>query len=111
MGDKLEVSKDMDSYVRCEPLGFGAAVPPFNFPAMIPLWNMVSIAAGNTPIIKPSERGPEATMITAELCECPGLPPGVLSVMHGSKDSFVKLALYANKSDFRLALTSYATIS
>jgi malonate-semialdehyde dehydrogenase (acetylating)/methylmalonate-semialdehyde dehydrogenase len=87
MGDKLEVSKDMDTYVRREPLGVGAAICPFNFPAMIPLWNMVSIAAGNTLIIKPSERDPGATMIIAELCERAGLPPGVLSVMHGSKDS------------------------
>jgi acyl-CoA reductase-like NAD-dependent aldehyde dehydrogenase len=38
-----------------EPLGVGAAVCPFNFPAMIPLWNMVSIATGNALIIKPSE--------------------------------------------------------
>lgn len=89
MGTKLEVSKDMDTYVRREPLGVGAAVCPFNFPAMIPLWNMVSIAAGNTLILKPSERDPGATMIIAELCERAGLPPGVLSVMHGSKDSFV----------------------
>jgi malonate-semialdehyde dehydrogenase (acetylating) / methylmalonate-semialdehyde dehydrogenase len=87
MGDKLEVSKDMDTYVRREPLGVGVAICPFNFPAMIPLWNMVSIAAGNTLIIKPSERDPGATMIIAELCERAGLPAGVLSVMHGSKDS------------------------
>jgi malonate-semialdehyde dehydrogenase (acetylating)/methylmalonate-semialdehyde dehydrogenase len=87
MGDKLEVSKDMDTYVRREPLGVGVAICPFNFPAMIPLWNMVSIAAGNTLILKPSERDPGATMIIAELCERAGLPLGVLSVMHGSKDS------------------------
>jgi malonate-semialdehyde dehydrogenase (acetylating) / methylmalonate-semialdehyde dehydrogenase len=84
----------MDTYVRREPLGVGAAICPFNFPAMIPLWNMVSIAAGNTLIIKPSERDPGATMIIAELCERAGLPPGVLSVMHGSKDSFVTLSLF-----------------
>lgn len=87
MGDKIEVSKDMDTYVRREPLGVGVAICPFNFPAMIPLWNIVSIAAGNTLIIKPSERDPGATMIIAELCERAGLPPGVISVMHGSKDS------------------------
>ena len=78
----------MDIYARCEPLGVGVAVCPFNFPTMIPLWNMVSIAAGNTLILKPSECDP-GEMMLAELCERAGLLPGVLSVMHGSKDSYV----------------------
>ena len=40
MGDKLEVSKDMDTETRRAPLGVGAAICPFNFPAMIPLWSI-----------------------------------------------------------------------
>jgi malonate-semialdehyde dehydrogenase (acetylating) / methylmalonate-semialdehyde dehydrogenase len=58
---------------------------------MIPLWITVSIsiAAGNTLIIKPSERDSGTTMIIVKLSERAGLPPGVLSVMHGSKDLWV----------------------
>jgi len=70
MGEKIEVSKDMDTETRRAPLGVGAAITPFNFPAMIPLWNIpMAIATGNTLILKPSERDPGASMIIAELCE------------------------------------------
>ncbi|KAM0788361.1 hypothetical protein ACM66B_001501 [Microbotryomycetes sp. NB124-2] len=84
MGDKIEVSKDMDTQTRKVPLGVGAAICPFNFPAMIPLWSINAIAAGNSLILKPSERDPGAAMIIAELAERAGLPKGVLSVMHGT---------------------------
>ncbi|GAA5869342.1 hypothetical protein JCM16303_000435 [Sporobolomyces ruberrimus] len=85
MGDKLEVSKDMDTYTRRVPLGVVAAICPFNFPAMIPLWAMaMATVTGNSLILKPSERDPGAAMILAELAERAGLPKGVLSVMHGT---------------------------
>ncbi|KAK4701187.1 hypothetical protein P7C70_g5053, partial [Phenoliferia sp. Uapishka_3] len=85
MGEKLEVSKDMDTETRRVPLGVGAAICPFNFPAMIPLWSIpMAIATGNSLILKPSERDPGAAMIIAELAEMAGLPKGVLSVLHGT---------------------------
>ncbi|GAA5914744.1 hypothetical protein JCM8208_000688 [Rhodotorula glutinis] len=85
LGDKLEVSKDMDTTTRRLPLGVVAAVCPFNFPAMIPLWAMaMATATGNSLILKPSERDPGATMILAELMEQAGLPKGVLNVVHGT---------------------------
>ncbi|GAA5938265.1 CoA-acylating methylmalonate-semialdehyde dehydrogenase [Sporobolomyces koalae] len=85
MGDKLEVSKDMDTYTRRVPLGVVAAICPFNFPAMIPLWAMaMATVTGNSLILKPSERDPGAAMILAELAEQAGLPKGVLSIMHGT---------------------------
>ncbi|SCV74145.1 BQ2448_6577 [Microbotryum intermedium] len=85
MGEKMEVSKDMDTETRKVPLGVGAAICPFNFPAMIPLWSIpMAIATGNSLILKPSERDPGAAMIVAELAERAGLPKGVLSVLHGS---------------------------
>ncbi|BGP38340.1 hypothetical protein JCM10450v2_002288 [Rhodotorula kratochvilovae] len=85
LGDKLEVSKDMDTTTRRLPLGVVAAVCPFNFPAMIPLWAMaVATATGNSLILKPSERDPGATMILAELMEQAGLPKGVLNIVHGT---------------------------
>ncbi|KAK2461646.1 hypothetical protein APHAL10511_006109 [Amanita phalloides] len=84
LGDKIEVSKDMDTYVRKVPLGVCASISPFNFPAMIPLWTIpMATITGNTLIVKPSERDPGAAMIIAELCQRAGLPPGVLNIVHG----------------------------
>ncbi|KAL0951398.1 hypothetical protein HGRIS_008094 [Hohenbuehelia grisea] len=84
MGDKLEVSKDMDTETRKVPLGVCASIAPFNFPAMIPLWTIpMAAVTGNTLILKPSERDPGAAMIIAELCERAGLPPGVVNIVHG----------------------------
>ncbi|KAK1085122.1 aldehyde dehydrogenase (NADP(+)) ald6 [Friedmanniomyces endolithicus] len=84
-GEVLEVAKDMETRSYREPLGIVAAICPFNFPAMIPLWTIpVATITGNTCIIKPSERDPGATMILAELAEKAGFPPGVVNIIHGS---------------------------
>ncbi|KXN83887.1 Methylmalonate-semialdehyde dehydrogenase [acylating], mitochondrial [Leucoagaricus sp. SymC.cos] len=84
LGDKIEVARDMDTYVRKVPLGVCASIAPFNFPAMIPLWSLpMALVTGNTLILKPSERDPGASMIIAELCKQAGLPDGVLNVVHG----------------------------
>ncbi|KIJ21889.1 methylmalonate-semialdehyde dehydrogenase [Paxillus involutus ATCC 200175] len=85
LGEKIEVSKDMDTEVRKVPLGVCASIAPFNFPAMIPLWTIpMAAVTGNTLILKPSERDPGAAMIIAELCERAGLPAGVVNVVHGT---------------------------
>ncbi|KAF9244562.1 methylmalonate-semialdehyde dehydrogenase [Melanogaster broomeanus] len=85
IGDKIEVSKDMDTEVRKVSLGVCASISPFNFPAMIPLWTIpMATVTGNTLILKPSERDPGAAMIIAELCERAGLPAGVVNVVHGT---------------------------
>ncbi|KAK8162701.1 Aldehyde/histidinol dehydrogenase [Phyllosticta citrichinensis] len=84
-GELLEVSKDMETRSYKEPLGVTAAICPFNFPAMIPLWSIpLATVTGNTIVIKPSERDPGAMMILAELCEKAGFPPGVVNVVHGA---------------------------
>ena len=84
-GQVLEVAKDMETRSYREPIGVVAAICPFNFPAMIPLWTIpVACITGNTCIIKPSERDPGATMILAELAEKAGFPPGVVNIIHGS---------------------------
>lgn len=86
--ERLEVSKDMDSYVRKVPHGVTASICPFNFPAMIPLWSIpMATVTGNTLILKPSERDPGASMIIAELCERAGLPKGVLNIVNGTVDT------------------------
>ncbi|KAH8819029.1 methylmalonate-semialdehyde dehydrogenase-like protein [Xylogone sp. PMI_703] len=85
MGEVLEVSKDMETRSYREPLGVVAAICPFNFPAMIPLWSIpIATATGNCLILKPSERDPGAAMILAELAKQAGLPDGVLNVVHGA---------------------------
>ena len=84
-GEVLEVAKDMETRSYREPLGIVAAICPFNFPAMIPLWTIpIATITGNTCIIKPSERDPGATMILAELAEKAGFPPGVINIIHGA---------------------------
>jgi malonate-semialdehyde dehydrogenase (acetylating)/methylmalonate-semialdehyde dehydrogenase len=84
MGEVLEVAKDMETRTYREPLGVVAAICPFNFPAMIPLWCIpVATMTGNTMVVKPSERDPGAMMILAELAEKAGFPAGVINVVHG----------------------------
>ena len=83
-GEVLEVAKDMETRSYREPLGIVAAICPFNFPAMIPLWSIpVATVTGNCLILKPSERDPGCAMILAELCEKAGIPPGVVNIVHG----------------------------
>jgi malonate-semialdehyde dehydrogenase (acetylating)/methylmalonate-semialdehyde dehydrogenase len=84
-GEVLEVAKDMETRSYREPLGVVAAICPFNFPAMIPLWSIpIATVCGNTLILKPSERDPGAAMILAELCHKAGFPDGVVNVVHGA---------------------------
>jgi malonate-semialdehyde dehydrogenase (acetylating)/methylmalonate-semialdehyde dehydrogenase len=86
MGERLTVATDMDTYTIREPLGVTAGIAPFNFPAMIPLWMFpLSIACGNTMLMKPSERDPGATAILAQLAMDCGVPKGVLNVVQGGK--------------------------
>ncbi|KAF2973022.1 hypothetical protein GQX73_g527 [Xylaria multiplex] len=84
-GEILEVAKDMETRTYREPLGVVAAICPFNFPAMIPLWCIpIATVTGNTLILKPSERDPGAAMILAELAKKAGFPDGVINVVHGA---------------------------
>jgi malonate-semialdehyde dehydrogenase (acetylating)/methylmalonate-semialdehyde dehydrogenase len=80
------VSTDVDSYSIRQPLGVCAGITPFNFPAMVPMWMFpISIACGNTFILKPSEKDPSAAMFFAQLLKDAGLPDGVFNVVHGDK--------------------------
>jgi len=84
-GEVLEVAKDMETRSYKEPLGVVAAICPFNFPAMIPLWCIpIATVVGNTIVIKPSERDPGACMILAELAAKAGFPRGVVNIIHGA---------------------------
>ncbi len=89
MGGALEqVSRGVDTELFRHPLGVVAAITPFNFPSMVPLWTApIAIAAGNTFILKPSQRTPLSAMRLAELFHEAGVPPGVLNVVHGAADA------------------------
>lgn len=76
----------IDVYSMRMPLGIGAGITPFNFPAMIPMWMFgVAIACGNAFILKPSERDPSVPVCLAELMREAGAPEGILQVVHGDK--------------------------
>src|SRR5579862_1776476 len=80
------VSTRVDVYSIRQPLGVAAIISPFNFPAMVPCWFFpIAIAAGNTVIVKPSEKDPSAANWLAELWAEAGLPAGVFNVVHGDK--------------------------
>jgi malonate-semialdehyde dehydrogenase (acetylating)/methylmalonate-semialdehyde dehydrogenase len=87
MGETVEnVGTGVDGYSIRQPLGVCAGITPFNFPFMVPLWMYpMSIACGNTFVLKPSERVPRTAVRTAELLHEAGLPAGVLNVVHGGK--------------------------
>jgi malonate-semialdehyde dehydrogenase (acetylating)/methylmalonate-semialdehyde dehydrogenase len=80
------VGTGIDSWSLRQPLGVCAGITPFNFPAMVPMWMFpLSIACGNTFVLKPSERDPSCSVRLAELAREAGLPAGVLNVVHGDK--------------------------
>jgi malonate-semialdehyde dehydrogenase (acetylating)/methylmalonate-semialdehyde dehydrogenase len=81
-----QVSTGMDNWTMRQPLGVVAGITPFNFPCMVPCWMFpIAIAAGNTFVLKPSERDPSASLYMAELLKKAGLPDGVLNVVQGDK--------------------------
>jgi len=80
------VSTEVDVYSIRQPLGVVAIVSPFNFPAMVPMWFFpIAIAAGNTVVVKPSEKDPSAINLVAQMWKDAGLPDGVFNVVHGDK--------------------------
>ncbi|TXG77113.1 MAG: aldehyde dehydrogenase family protein, partial [Rhodocyclaceae bacterium] len=76
----------IDHWNQRMPLGVVAGITPFNFPFMVPMWMApVALACGNAFVLKPSERDPSASLLTAELLAEAGLPGGVFSVVQGDK--------------------------
>jgi malonate-semialdehyde dehydrogenase (acetylating)/methylmalonate-semialdehyde dehydrogenase len=89
MGETVRnVANGIDNISYRFPLGVVAAIVPFNFPAMIPLWTLpIAIGAGNTYVLKPSERTPLSSQRIVELLMEAGLPEGVVNIVHGAKDA------------------------
>ena len=86
------VGTNIDSWSIRQPLGICAGITPFNFPAMVPMWMYpISIACGNSFILKPSEKDPSCSLKLAELFLEAGLPKGVFNVIQGDKRIVDKL--------------------
>ncbi len=82
------VGTAIDSWSIRQPLGVTAGITPFNFPAMVPMWMYpISIACGNSFILKPSEKDPSCSLKLAELFSEAGLPEGVFNVLNGDKNT------------------------
>jgi malonate-semialdehyde dehydrogenase (acetylating)/methylmalonate-semialdehyde dehydrogenase len=93
------VSSGVDAYSIRQPLGVVAGITPFNFPAMVPMWMFpIAIAAGNTFVLKPSEKDPSASIRLAELLAEAGLPDGVFNVVHGAKEAVDAILTHADIS-------------
>jgi malonate-semialdehyde dehydrogenase (acetylating)/methylmalonate-semialdehyde dehydrogenase len=88
MGYGLEnVSAGIDCVAMRQPIGVCAAIAPFNFPAMVPLWFLpFAVVCGNTFVLKPSEQVPLSQQKMFELLEKCDLPPGVVNMVHGGKE-------------------------
>ncbi|HEY0643600.1 MAG TPA: aldehyde dehydrogenase family protein, partial [Nocardioides sp.] len=85
-GHSEEASTGVDVHSKRVPLGVVGIISPFNFPAMVPMWFFpIAIAAGNTVVLKPSEKDPSAANWLAALWKEAGLPDGVFNVLHGDK--------------------------
>src|SRR5213594_1400051 len=85
-GFSEQASTGIDVYSIRQPLGVVAGITPFNFPAMVPMWMWApALACGNAFVLKPSEKDPSASILTAQLLAEAGLPEGVFNVVHGDK--------------------------
>jgi len=89
MGYGLEqIATGVDCQVFRQPLGVVAAITPFNFPAMVPLWFLpFAVATGNCVIIKPSEQVPLSARLLFRLLEQCDIPPGVIGLVHGGREA------------------------
>src|ERR1700681_769009 len=82
-----DVSGGVDQDLYRYPVGVCAGIPPFNFPVMIPLWMFpIAVVAGNTFVLKPSERTPLGAQRLAEIFLEAGFPDGVLNIVHGARE-------------------------
>ncbi len=94
-GFSEQVSTGVDVFSIRQPLGVVGIISPFNFPAMVPMWFFpIAIAAGNTVVIKPSEKDPSAVMLMARMWQEAGLPDGVFNVVHGDKEAVDALLVH-----------------
>jgi malonate-semialdehyde dehydrogenase (acetylating)/methylmalonate-semialdehyde dehydrogenase len=87
-GYSEQAATGVDVYSIRQPLGVVAGITPFNFPAMVPMWMFCNaLVAGNTFVLKPSEKDPSVSLLLADLLRQAGLPPGAFNVIQGDRES------------------------
>jgi malonate-semialdehyde dehydrogenase (acetylating) / methylmalonate-semialdehyde dehydrogenase len=83
-----DIARGIDEMMIRQPVGVAAVIAPFNFPGMIPFWFLpYAIACGNTYLVKPSEKVPLTMELIFNLIDQIGLPPGILNLVNGSKET------------------------
>ncbi|KAH9947062.1 aldehyde dehydrogenase [Amylocystis lapponica] len=83
-GKTIEVSEEQLVYTRHEPIGVVGQIIPWNFPLMMLSWKLgPALATGNTIVLKPSEFTPLSALLTAQLIQEVGFPPGVVNIVNG----------------------------
>jgi betaine-aldehyde dehydrogenase len=98
-----EYMTDHTSWVRREPIGVVGQVTPWNYPLMMMIWKIApALAGGNTIVLKPSDTTPASSTLLAEICQ-EFLPPGVLNVVCGDRDT--GRALVEHKTPQMVAIT------
>jgi malonate-semialdehyde dehydrogenase (acetylating) / methylmalonate-semialdehyde dehydrogenase len=87
-GYSEQAATGVDVYSIRQPLGVVAGVTPFNFPAMVPMWMFCNaLVAGNTFVLKPSEKDPSTSLLLADLLRRAGLPDGAFNVVQGDRSA------------------------
>src|SRR5918993_111079 len=85
-GYSEQAATGVDVYSISQPLGVVAGITPFNFPAMVPMWMFCNaLVAGNTFVLKPSEKDPSVSLLLAQLLQKAGLPDGCFNVVQGDR--------------------------
>jgi malonate-semialdehyde dehydrogenase (acetylating)/methylmalonate-semialdehyde dehydrogenase len=83
-----DIAPGIDEIMIRQPVGVCATIAPFNFPGMIPFWFLpYAVAAGNTYVVKPSEKVPMTMQYIFKLIEQAGFPQGVINMVNGAKDA------------------------
>jgi betaine-aldehyde dehydrogenase len=98
-----EYMADHTPWIRREPVGVVGQVTPWNYPLLMMIWKIApALAGGNTIVLKPSDTTPASSTLLAELCQ-EFLPPGVLNVVCGDRDT--GRALVEHKVPAMVAIT------
>lgn len=85
-----DISTGIDETAERQPLGVYAAITPFNFPAMVPLWFLpTAITTGNTFVLKPSPQTPISMQLLFEVLDALDLPEGVVNLVQGGKEASI----------------------
>ncbi|GAB4548099.1 MAG: CoA-acylating methylmalonate-semialdehyde dehydrogenase [Anaerolineales bacterium] len=83
-----DIASGIDEEMIRQPVGVCATIAPFNFPGMIIFWYLpYALAAGNTYVVKPSEKVPMSMQYIFKLIEQVGFPKGVVNMVNGAKDA------------------------